>query len=184
MSALCNTSVKLTSILPIAYDGEVLLRSLVKQVSTENDSALAHRFPLLVAHMEKLSHVSFCMSYTVHQVSSLQNGGHGCLWVWSLTQEMLDRWTAWCDLIITTFYSPPNTLNNSEKNQDRNIIFFPSITPSDGGEPDGHDQFPGGTGEDAGDCGAAGEEEFEEGGGAVLSTPGLQHLWSAGLHRL
>nr|XP_055071381.1 E3 ubiquitin-protein ligase MYCBP2 isoform X3 [Misgurnus anguillicaudatus] len=56
MSALCNTSVKLTSILPIAYDGEVLLRSLVKQVSTENDSALAHRFPLLVAHMEKLSH--------------------------------------------------------------------------------------------------------------------------------
>ncbi len=62
MSALCNTSVKLTSILPIAYDGEVLLRSLVKQVSTENDSALAHRFPLLVAHMEKLSHVSFRMS--------------------------------------------------------------------------------------------------------------------------
>lgn len=61
MSALCNTSVKLTSILPIAYDGEVLLRSLVKQVSTENDSALAHRFPLLVAHMEKLSHVSFFM---------------------------------------------------------------------------------------------------------------------------
>lgn len=60
MSALCNTSVKLTSILPIAYDGEVLLRSLVKQVSTENDSALAHRFPLLVAHMEKLSHVSIC----------------------------------------------------------------------------------------------------------------------------
>lgn len=58
MSALCNTSVKLTSILPIAYDGEVLLRSLVKQVSTENDSALAHRFPLLVAHMEKLSHAS------------------------------------------------------------------------------------------------------------------------------
>ncbi|KAF3843349.1 hypothetical protein F7725_002198 [Dissostichus mawsoni] len=56
MSALCHTSVKLTSILPIAYDGEVLLRSLVKQVSTENDSALAHRFPLLVAHMEKLSH--------------------------------------------------------------------------------------------------------------------------------
>ncbi|KAG7266723.1 hypothetical protein CRUP_006269 [Coryphaenoides rupestris] len=56
MSALCNTSVKLTSILPIAYDGEVLLRALVKQVSTENDSALAHRFPLLVAHMEKLSH--------------------------------------------------------------------------------------------------------------------------------
>ncbi|XP_062389671.1 E3 ubiquitin-protein ligase MYCBP2 isoform X1 [Sardina pilchardus] len=56
MSALCNSSVKLTSILPIAYDGEVLLRSLVKQVSTENDSALAHRFPLLVSHMEKLSH--------------------------------------------------------------------------------------------------------------------------------
>ncbi|XP_048349651.1 E3 ubiquitin-protein ligase MYCBP2 isoform X12 [Sphaerodactylus townsendi] len=55
MSALCYTSVKLTSIFPIAYDGEVLLRSMVKQVSTENDSALAHRFPLLVAHMEKLS---------------------------------------------------------------------------------------------------------------------------------
>ncbi|XP_069061349.1 E3 ubiquitin-protein ligase MYCBP2 isoform X13 [Pleurodeles waltl] len=55
MSALCHTSVKLTSIFPIAYDGEVLLRSMVKQVSTENDSALAHRFPLLVAHMEKLS---------------------------------------------------------------------------------------------------------------------------------
>lgn len=63
--------------------------------------------------------------------------------------------------------------------------FFPrSFTPLDGGEPDGHDQFPGGTGEDAGDCSAASEEEFEEGGGAVLSTPGLQHLWSAGLHRL
>ncbi|XP_068251620.1 E3 ubiquitin-protein ligase MYCBP2 isoform X12 [Nyctibius grandis] len=55
MSALCHTSVKLTSIFPIAYDGEALLRSMVKQVSTENDSALAHRFPLLVAHMEKLS---------------------------------------------------------------------------------------------------------------------------------
>lgn len=57
MSALCHTSVKLTSIFPIAYDGEALLRSMVKQVSTENDSALAHRFPLLVAHMEKLSQV-------------------------------------------------------------------------------------------------------------------------------
>ncbi|XP_023654220.2 E3 ubiquitin-protein ligase MYCBP2 isoform X4 [Paramormyrops kingsleyae] len=56
MSALCNTSVKLTSILPIAYEGEGLLRTLAKQVSTENDSALAHRFPLLVAHMEKLSY--------------------------------------------------------------------------------------------------------------------------------
>ncbi|XP_067419374.1 E3 ubiquitin-protein ligase MYCBP2 isoform X7 [Emydura macquarii macquarii] len=55
MSALCHTSVKLTSIFPITYDGEVLLRSMVKQVSTENDAALAHRFPLLVAHMEKLS---------------------------------------------------------------------------------------------------------------------------------
>ncbi|MEQ2246774.1 E3 ubiquitin-protein ligase mycbp2 [Ilyodon furcidens] len=65
MSALCNTSVKLTSILPIAYDGEVLLRSLVKQVSTENDSALAHRFPLLVAHMEKLSHVGFHLCHSV-----------------------------------------------------------------------------------------------------------------------
>ncbi|XP_066092496.1 E3 ubiquitin-protein ligase MYCBP2 isoform X10 [Saccopteryx bilineata] len=55
MSALCHTSVKLTSIFPIAYDGELLLRSIVKQVSTENDSTLVHRFPLLVAHMEKLS---------------------------------------------------------------------------------------------------------------------------------
>lgn len=55
MSALCHTSVKLTSIFPIAYDGEVLLRSIVKQVSTENDSTMVHRFPLLVAHMEKLS---------------------------------------------------------------------------------------------------------------------------------
>ncbi|KAG9492134.1 hypothetical protein GDO78_000574 [Eleutherodactylus coqui] len=55
MSALCHTSVKLTSIFPIAYDGEVLLRSMVKQVSTENDTALAHRFPLLVSCMEKLS---------------------------------------------------------------------------------------------------------------------------------
>ncbi|EGW02134.1 putative E3 ubiquitin-protein ligase MYCBP2 [Cricetulus griseus] len=55
MSALCLTSVKLTSIFPIAYDGEVLLRSIVKQVSTENDSTLVHRFPLLVGHMEKLS---------------------------------------------------------------------------------------------------------------------------------
>lgn len=57
MSALCHTSVKLTSIFPIAYDGEVLLRSIVKQVSTENDSTLVHRFPLLVTHMEKLSQV-------------------------------------------------------------------------------------------------------------------------------
>lgn len=57
MSALCHTSVKLTSIFPIAYDGEVLLRSIVKQVSTENDSTLVHRFPLLVGHMEKLSQV-------------------------------------------------------------------------------------------------------------------------------
>ncbi|XP_069614194.1 E3 ubiquitin-protein ligase MYCBP2 isoform X15 [Ranitomeya imitator] len=55
MSALCHTSVKLTSIFPIAYDGEVLLRSMIKQVSTENDTALAHRFPLLVSCMEKLS---------------------------------------------------------------------------------------------------------------------------------
>uniref|UniRef100_A0A8C6XJD6 RCR-type E3 ubiquitin transferase n=1 Tax=Naja naja TaxID=35670 RepID=A0A8C6XJD6_NAJNA len=55
MSALCHTSVKLTSIFPIAYDGEALLCSGIKQASTENDSALAHRFPLLVAHMEKLS---------------------------------------------------------------------------------------------------------------------------------
>ncbi|EDL00496.1 pam, highwire, rpm 1, isoform CRA_a [Mus musculus] len=55
MSALCHTSVKLTSLFPIAYDGEVLLRSIVKQVSTENDSTLVHRFPLLVGHMEKLS---------------------------------------------------------------------------------------------------------------------------------
>lgn len=74
MSALCNTSVKLTSILPIAYDGEVLLRSLVKQVSTENDSALAHRFPLLVAHMEKLSHVSNCNVVNPHIIRD-QNGG-------------------------------------------------------------------------------------------------------------
>ncbi|EDM02456.1 pam, highwire, rpm 1 (predicted) [Rattus norvegicus] len=55
MSALCHTSVKLTSLFPIAYDGEVLLRSIVKQVSTENESTLVHRFPLLVGHMEKLS---------------------------------------------------------------------------------------------------------------------------------
>lgn len=54
----------------------------------------------------------------------------------------------------------------------------------DGGEPDGHDQFPGSTGEDAGDCGAACEEEFKEGSGTVLPAPGLQHLWPAGLHRL
>ncbi|KAG8452232.1 hypothetical protein GDO86_004144 [Hymenochirus boettgeri] len=55
MSALCHTSVKLTSIFPIAYDGEALLRSMVKQVSTENDASVAHRFPLLVLSMEKLS---------------------------------------------------------------------------------------------------------------------------------
>ncbi|KAM3837237.1 E3 ubiquitin-protein ligase MYCBP2 [Vipera latastei] len=55
MSALCHTSVKLTSIFPIAYDGEALLCSGIKQANTENDSTLAHRFPLLVAHMEKLS---------------------------------------------------------------------------------------------------------------------------------
>lgn len=72
MSALCHTSVKLTSIFPIAYDGEALLRSMVKQVSTENDSALAHRFPLLVAHMEKLSQVrmyskSLMISFTLRQ---------------------------------------------------------------------------------------------------------------------
>ncbi|XP_078077746.1 E3 ubiquitin-protein ligase MYCBP2 isoform X23 [Mustelus asterias] len=57
MSALCHSSVKLTTILPIAYDGEVLLRSLVKQNSTENESAMVHRFALLVAHMEKLSQI-------------------------------------------------------------------------------------------------------------------------------
>ncbi|XP_041054897.1 E3 ubiquitin-protein ligase MYCBP2 isoform X1 [Carcharodon carcharias] len=57
MSALCHSSVKLTTILPIAYDGEVLLRSLVKQSSTENESAMVHRFALLVAHMEKLSQI-------------------------------------------------------------------------------------------------------------------------------
>ncbi|XP_062904556.1 E3 ubiquitin-protein ligase MYCBP2 isoform X16 [Mobula hypostoma] len=57
MSALCHSSVKLTTILPIAYDGEVLLRSLVKQSSTENESAMAHRFGLLVSHMEKLSQI-------------------------------------------------------------------------------------------------------------------------------
>lgn len=72
MSALCHTSVKLTSIFPIAYDGEALLRSVVKQVSTENDSALAHRFPLLVSHMEKLSQVRICaknlkMCFTLQQ---------------------------------------------------------------------------------------------------------------------
>lgn len=72
MSALCHTSVKLTSIFPIAYDGEALLRSMVKQVSTENDSALAHRFPLLVAHMEKLSQVrmdskNLVISFTLQQ---------------------------------------------------------------------------------------------------------------------
>lgn len=54
----------------------------------------------------------------------------------------------------------------------------------DGGELDGYDQFPGGTGEDAGDCGAASEEEFEERGGAILAASGLQHLWPSGLHRL
>ncbi|XP_060681901.1 E3 ubiquitin-protein ligase MYCBP2 isoform X9 [Hemiscyllium ocellatum] len=57
MSALCHSSVKLTTILPIAYDGEVLLRSLVKQSSTENESAMVHRFALLVSHMEKLSQI-------------------------------------------------------------------------------------------------------------------------------
>uniref|UniRef100_A0A6I8S0P4 E3 ubiquitin-protein ligase MYCBP2 n=1 Tax=Xenopus tropicalis TaxID=8364 RepID=A0A6I8S0P4_XENTR len=71
MSALCNTSVKLTSIFPIAYDGEVLLRSMVKQVSTENDTALAHRFPLLVSAMEKLSQVDGLNS--LHSVKSSPN---------------------------------------------------------------------------------------------------------------
>lgn len=66
MSALCHTSVKLTSIFPIAYDGEVLLRSIVKQVSTENDSTLVHRFPLLVAHMEKLSQVGLFPKYLLY----------------------------------------------------------------------------------------------------------------------
>ena len=152
MSALCNTSVKLTSILPIAYDGEVLLRSLVKQVSTENDSALAHRFPLLVAHMEKLSHVS--------------GPCHKCA-----SGIFISKW--WLVLLME-LYGLLLLLKNFE------YLF----APADGGEPDGHDQFSRGTGEDAGDCGVASEEEFEEGGGALLSTPGLQHLWSAGLHRL
>lgn len=45
---------------------------MVKQVSTENDSALAHRFPLLVAHMEKLSQVrmdskNLVISFTLQQ---------------------------------------------------------------------------------------------------------------------
>lgn len=47
------------------------------------------------------------------------------------------------------------------------------VSALDGGEPDGHDQFPGSPGEDAGDRGASSEEEFEEGSGAVLSSPGL-----------
>ncbi|KFO34057.1 Putative E3 ubiquitin-protein ligase MYCBP2 [Fukomys damarensis] len=71
MSALCHTSVKLTSIFPIAYDGEVLLRSIVKQVSTENDSTLVHRFPLLVTHMEKLSQVDGLNS--LHAVKASAN---------------------------------------------------------------------------------------------------------------
>lgn len=87
MSALCNTSVKLTSILPIAYDGEVLLRSLVKQVSTENDSALAHRFPLLVAHMEKLSHVSSSYSHQRFQISA-----RGCS---QRPRRTFYRWIIW-----------------------------------------------------------------------------------------
>uniref|UniRef100_A0A8C9U137 RCR-type E3 ubiquitin transferase n=1 Tax=Scleropages formosus TaxID=113540 RepID=A0A8C9U137_SCLFO len=56
MSALCDTSVKLTSILPIARDSEVTPRSLDKRLGAEKDSILAQCFPLLVAHMEKLSH--------------------------------------------------------------------------------------------------------------------------------
>ncbi|KAG8137644.1 hypothetical protein E2320_004879 [Naja naja] len=71
MSALCHTSVKLTSIFPIAYDGEALLCSGIKQASTENDSALAHRFPLLVAHMEKLSQADGLSS--LHSVKSSPN---------------------------------------------------------------------------------------------------------------
>lgn len=86
MSALCNTSVKLTSILPIAYDGEVLLRSLVKQVSTENDSALAHRFPLLVSHMEKLSHVSFLLYY----VNMAASDSHTMIFLWKKNMENVD----------------------------------------------------------------------------------------------
>lgn len=54
----------------------------------------------------------------------------------------------------------------------------------DRGEPNGHDQLPRGVGKDAGDRGAASEEESEEGGGAVFAAPGVKHLWSVGLHRL
>lgn len=115
--------------------------------------------------------------YTVYQVFSHHNGGHGCLWVWSVTQKMFGRWRTQWHLIITTSHFHRNT-----------SLFIKTVisyfSPLDWGEPDGHDQFPGGTREDAGDCGAAGQKEFEEGGGALLSTPGLQHLWSAGLHRL
>lgn len=47
------------------------------------------------------------------------------------------------------------------------------LTLLDGGEPNGDDQFPGGTGEDVGDCCAPCAEEFKEGGGAVFSTFGF-----------
>lgn len=155
MSALCNTSVKLTSILPIAYDGEVLLRSLVKQVSTENDSALAHRFPLLVGHMEKLSHVSYLLIFRLCRLGNV--------------------------LLMSFYLSLPLNVNSLEIPKGLRDV---CVTALDGGEPDGHDQFPGSSGEDVGDCGAASAEEFEEGSGAVLSSPGVQYLWAAGLHRL
>lgn len=57
-----------------------------------------------------------------------------------------------------------------------------NFAPADGREPDGHDQFPWGAGEDAGDCGSASEEESEEGGGIIFTAPCLQHLWSSGLY--
>lgn len=58
------------------------------------------------------------------------------------------------------------------------------LTLLDRREPDGYDQFPRSAGEDAGDRGAAGEEDSEEGSRAVLPSPGLQHLRAAGFHRL
>lgn len=53
------------------------------------------------------------------------------------------------------------------------VLFKICLTLLDGGKPNGDDQFPGGTGEDVGDCCAPCAEEFKERGGAVFSTFGF-----------
>lgn len=52
----------------------------------------------------------------------------------------------------------------------------------DGGEPNGDDKFPGGSGKNAGDSGTTSEKKSEKRDGAILSSSGIQHLRPSGQH--